>query len=116
MLRRLGDSPVLTALVGAFCIAFSSILFELSKVSPSTGAFYRCVWAVGPLLLLAWWEDRRFGPRWRGLLQALQALVDGVVDALRHPTARWLARTGGDPPSGYRRATGAMGPGMLRKS
>jgi drug/metabolite transporter (DMT)-like permease len=74
VLRRLGDTPVLTALVGAFCIAFSSILFELAKVSPSTGAFYRCVWAVPLLLVLAFWEDRRFGARDRRA-RALAALA-----------------------------------------
>jgi drug/metabolite transporter (DMT)-like permease len=63
VLRRLGDNPVLTALVGAACIAFSSILYELARVSPSTGAFFRCLWAVPPLLLLALGEDRRYGPR-----------------------------------------------------
>jgi drug/metabolite transporter (DMT)-like permease len=61
--RRLGDTPVLTALVGAFCIAFSGILFRLAHVSPSTGGFFRCVWAVPPLVLLAYREDRRFGRR-----------------------------------------------------
>jgi drug/metabolite transporter (DMT)-like permease len=32
-------------------------------VSPSTGAFYRCFWALPPLWLLARWEDSRFGSR-----------------------------------------------------
>jgi drug/metabolite transporter (DMT)-like permease len=61
--RRLGDTPVLTALVGAFCIAFSGILFRLAHVSPSTGGFFRCLWAVPPLVLFAYREDRRFGRR-----------------------------------------------------
>ncbi len=50
-------------LVGAVAIAFSGILFRLSHVSPSTGAFYRCVWALPPLWVLARTEDRRFGKR-----------------------------------------------------
>jgi drug/metabolite transporter (DMT)-like permease len=62
-LRRLGDRPVLAVLAGAVAIAFSGILFRLSHVSPSTGAFYRCVWALPPLWLLAHREDRRFGSR-----------------------------------------------------
>jgi drug/metabolite transporter (DMT)-like permease len=49
-------------LVGAVAIAFSGILFRLSHVSPSTGAFYRCLWALPPLWLLARLEGRRFGP------------------------------------------------------
>jgi drug/metabolite transporter (DMT)-like permease len=61
--RRLVESPVLAALVGAFCIAFSGILFRLAHVSPSTGAFFRCLWAVPPLWWLARREDRRYGPR-----------------------------------------------------
>src|SRR5438132_11640860 len=83
MLRRLGDAPVLTALVGAFCIAFSSILFELSHVSPSTGAFFRCLWAVPPLLLLAYLEDRRYGPRPRnGRIFAAAAGVFLALDLI----------------------------------
>ena len=50
-------------LSGALAIAFSGILFRVSHVSPSTGAFYRCAWALPPLWLLARWEDSKFGPR-----------------------------------------------------
>ena len=50
-------------LVGAVAIAFSGILFRLTHVSPSTGAFYRCVWALPPLWLLSRLEDRRYGKR-----------------------------------------------------
>lgn len=49
-------------LVGAVAIAFSGILFRLSHVSASTGAFYRCLLAVPPLWLLARRETRRYGP------------------------------------------------------
>jgi len=63
MLRGVGQRPVLAVLVGAVAIAFSGILFRLSHVSPSTGAFYRCVWALPPLWLLTRLEDRRYGPR-----------------------------------------------------
>jgi drug/metabolite transporter (DMT)-like permease len=48
-------------LVGAVAIAFSGILFRLSHVSASTGAFYRCVFALPPLWLLARSESRRYG-------------------------------------------------------
>ncbi len=44
-------------------IAFSGVLYELAHVSPSTGAFYRCVWALPPLWVIARWERRRYGPR-----------------------------------------------------
>lgn len=63
MTRRLDDRPILAALVGAFAIAFSGILFRVAHVSPSTGAFYRCLWALPPLVVLARREDRRYGPR-----------------------------------------------------
>ena len=48
-------------LVGAVAIAFSGILFRLSHASASTGAFYRCVFALPPLWLLARRESRRYG-------------------------------------------------------
>jgi drug/metabolite transporter (DMT)-like permease len=44
-------------------IAFSGILYRYADVSPSTGAFFRCAYAIPPLLMLAWWEDRRLGRR-----------------------------------------------------
>jgi drug/metabolite transporter (DMT)-like permease len=53
---------VLAVLVGAVAIAFSGILFRLSHVSASTGAFYRCFLALPPLWLLARRENRRYGP------------------------------------------------------
>jgi drug/metabolite transporter (DMT)-like permease len=59
----LARRPELTVLVGAVAIAFSGILFRLSHVSPSTGAFYRCLWALPALWLIARWEERRWGPR-----------------------------------------------------
>src|ERR687886_421645 len=63
--RRLVETPVVAALVGAFCIAFSGILFRVAHVSPSTGAFFRCLWALPPLWWLARREDSRYGPRSR---------------------------------------------------
>src|SRR5437764_13365773 len=63
MLRGVGERPVFAVLVGAVAIAFSGILFRLSHVSPSTGAFYRCAWALPPLWLLARRDERHFGGR-----------------------------------------------------
>jgi drug/metabolite transporter (DMT)-like permease len=59
------DRPVLAAVMGAMVIAFSAILVRLAEVSPATAAFFRCAYAVPPLLLLAWLERRRDGPRER---------------------------------------------------
>jgi drug/metabolite transporter (DMT)-like permease len=61
MLRGVGERPVFAVLVGAVVLAFSAILFRLSHVSASTGAFYRCVFAVPPLWILARLEARRYG-------------------------------------------------------
>jgi drug/metabolite transporter (DMT)-like permease len=61
--ERLRDRPVLAALIGAVCLAFSGILFRAAEVSPSTGAFFRCLWALPLLWLLARLEERRLGPR-----------------------------------------------------
>ena len=59
----LARRPGFTVFVGAVAIAFSAILFRLAHVSPSTGAFFRCFWALPALWLVARWERRRWGPR-----------------------------------------------------
>src|SRR5512133_4132255 len=83
MLRGVGERPVLAVLVGAVAIAFSGILFRLSHVSSSTGAFYRCVWALPPLFLLARIEDRRHGKRHsRAVLLAWLAGVFFAADLI----------------------------------
>lgn len=66
MPARLSANPISLALLGAVAIAFSAILYRLADVSPSTGAFFRAAYAVPPLLLLAWSEDRRLGRRTLG--------------------------------------------------
>jgi drug/metabolite transporter (DMT)-like permease len=68
--KTLTDRPALGVLIGAFAICFSGILYRLAEVSPSTGAFYRCFWALPPLWVLSRWEDRRLGPRPRHLRRA----------------------------------------------
>jgi len=68
--RALTDRPALGVLVGAVAIAFSGILFRKSHVSPATGAFYRCLWALPPLWVLARQEDRRRGLRPSALRRA----------------------------------------------
>ena len=52
--------------MGALVIAFSAILVRLADVSPSTAAFFRCLYALPLLGLIAWHERRRSGTRsWR---------------------------------------------------
>ena len=70
MRRALTDRPALGVLIGAFAIAFSGILYRLSEVSPSTGAFFRCALALPPLWYLARREDRKLGPRPKQLRHA----------------------------------------------
>ena len=62
--------PALGVLVGAFAICFSGILYRFSEVSPTTGAFFRCLWALPFLWPLAIWERRRLGPAPPGMRPA----------------------------------------------
>jgi drug/metabolite transporter (DMT)-like permease len=62
-LASFARKPALTVLVGAVAIAFSGILYRVSHVSPSTGAFFRCLWALPVLFPIALWEERRWGKR-----------------------------------------------------
>jgi drug/metabolite transporter (DMT)-like permease len=72
--------PIPAVLTGAVAIAFSGILFRVAHVSPSTGAVFRCLYALPPLAVLAWWEDRRYGPR--PLRQRAVAWAAGVFFAV----------------------------------
>jgi drug/metabolite transporter (DMT)-like permease len=55
--------PRAMAIAGALTIAFSAILVKQSGVSPTTAAIFRCAYALPVLGALAWWEERRQGPR-----------------------------------------------------
>ena len=70
MRRALTDRPALGVLIGAVLIAFSGILYRKAHVSPSTGAFYRCFWAIPPLWLLTIRENRKRGPQPMALRRA----------------------------------------------
>ena len=61
--RRFAGRPTAAALAGAVAIAFSAILYRFADVSPETGAFFRCLYALPPLWLLARWESARHGSR-----------------------------------------------------
>lgn len=77
MSRR--PSPVAAAVAGALCIAFSAIFVRLAETPPSTAAFFRCLWALPVLGLLAWIERRRFGSR--GAHERRLALLAGLFFA-----------------------------------
>ena len=61
--RLILSHPARAAVAGAIAIAFSGILYKAADVSPSTGAFFRCVWALPPLWLLVRVEERLLGRR-----------------------------------------------------
>ncbi len=72
--------PVLAAVLGALCIAFSAVLVRLADVSPATAAIFRCAYALPLLGLLALIERRAYGPR-PGSQRRL-AMVAGVFFAV----------------------------------
>jgi drug/metabolite transporter (DMT)-like permease len=79
-MERMGRRPVLVALLGAFCIAFSGPIVRLADVTPSVAAIGRCLLAVPLLLLLSRREDRRLGPLPRRTRQL--AAIAGVFFAV----------------------------------
>ena len=75
------ERPVVAALAGAAAIAFSGILYRYAEVSPETGAFFRCLYALPVLWLLARMEERRHSRRsWAERRLALLAGVFFAVD------------------------------------
>src|SRR5438093_10132264 len=66
-MRSVLGHPARAALAGAAAIAFSAILYRKADVSPETGAFFRCVYALPALWVVTRAEDRLLGPRPREL-------------------------------------------------
>lgn len=62
-MRPILRHPARAAVGGAIAIAFSGILYKAAHVSPSTGAFFRCAYALPALWLLVRFEERMIGPR-----------------------------------------------------
>jgi drug/metabolite transporter (DMT)-like permease len=62
------------------CIASSATLVGLADVAPATAAFFRCVFALPLLGVLAWRERRRFGARTARQLRT--SAVAGVFFAI----------------------------------
>jgi drug/metabolite transporter (DMT)-like permease len=82
--EALQERPILAAAIGALLIAFSAVLVRLADTTPSTAAFYRCAYALPPLLLLALVERRAYGglpwPQIRlGLIAGVFFAIDLVV-------------------------------------
>ena len=59
--------PSRAVVAGAMTIAFSAILFRKATVSPETGAFFRCAYALPALWVVARLEERMLGRRSRAL-------------------------------------------------
>jgi drug/metabolite transporter (DMT)-like permease len=60
-LAAIATRPRLAAVLGAFAIAFSGIFYRWSGVSPATGVFFRCLYGLPILLLVAAGEWRSLG-------------------------------------------------------
>jgi drug/metabolite transporter (DMT)-like permease len=71
------ERPAVAGALGALVIAFSAIFVRLAEVSPSTAAYFRCLYALPVLGVLAWVERKRYGPR--SLRERLLALAAGVA-------------------------------------
>ena len=56
------DHPRSAAVFGALAIAMSGVFYLMSGVSPSTGVFWRCVYGLPILLIVAWREWGTLGP------------------------------------------------------
>jgi len=54
--------PRLSALAGALCIAFSGIFYRWAAVTPETGTVFRALFGLPLLGLVAYAEQRRYGP------------------------------------------------------
>ncbi|HEY4754353.1 MAG TPA: DMT family transporter [Candidatus Limnocylindrales bacterium] len=72
--------PRTAAVFGALAIAFSGIFYRWSGVSPATGVFYRCLFGLPILVLVAYAEVQARGPMSRRTV-AMSALA-GVFFAV----------------------------------
>ena len=73
----MSERPAVAGALGALVIAFSAIFVRLAEVSPSTAAYFRCLYALPVLGVLAWVERKRYGPR--SPRERLLALAAGVA-------------------------------------
>ena len=66
-MRSVLRHPARAALTGALVLAFSAILYRTAEVSPETGAFFRCAYALPALWVFVRLEERLLGRRPRDL-------------------------------------------------
>lgn len=62
ILAAIASRPRLSALLGAFCIAFSGVFYRFADVSPETATVFRCLYGLPLLLAAAAVERRARGP------------------------------------------------------
>jgi drug/metabolite transporter (DMT)-like permease len=67
--RSILRHPSRAAVAGALAIAFSAILYREANVSPETGAFFRCAYALPALWVFVRFEERLLDRRPRRLRQ-----------------------------------------------
>ncbi len=79
-LGAVASRPRTAAVTGALAIAFSAIFYVWADVSPATGVFFRCLYGLPILLLVAGSEWRALGPMTRRTI-ALSTLA-GVIFAV----------------------------------
>lgn len=60
--RRILERPAIVAVVGALAISTTGILVRVADQPPASTAFWRCLYALPVLGLLAWREHRAHGP------------------------------------------------------
>jgi drug/metabolite transporter (DMT)-like permease len=92
MLDRVAARPRSAAIVGALAIAFSGIFYRWSDVSPATGVFFRCLYGLPILLLVAASEWRTLGPMSRRTigLSTLAGVVFAVDLVTFHYAIDWI--------------------------
>lgn len=80
LLAAVTTRPRTAAVLGALAIAFSGIFYRWADVSPATGVFFRCLYGMPILLLVAVAEWRTLGPMSRRTMGL--SMLAGVVFAV----------------------------------
>lgn len=84
LLAAIAARPRLTALLGAASISLSGVFYVLSETTPETGSFFRSLYGLPVLVIVALYERRRVGgplPR-RGVAIAAFAGVLFAIDLI----------------------------------
>jgi drug/metabolite transporter (DMT)-like permease len=91
-LGAVASRPRTAAVVGALAISFSAIFYVWSGVSPATGVFFRCLFGLPILLLVAGSEWRTLGPMSRRTigLSTLAGVLFAVDLLTFHYAVDWI--------------------------